>query len=230
MIHVFREKDFFYLFLVPSSWRVSQSPIRVVIIIIMDHSYNNNNKWRSDAICNDPRVWIKGGSTMDQHGSTWINRLQPAPSACRRRPDSCVMAHVSCVMAHVSCIESVQRPRFRRPTHVSCVPLTWHASHASGSWLMRPTLQAHGSCVPRFRLMAHASHASGVRLMRPDSWLMRRASTLQASGSCVLTHGSRVMRPASCVRRQASGVRRQASGVRLHAPHSAHSAAARCRS
>ena len=95
---------------------MSQSPIRVVIIIIMDHSYNNNNKWRLHAIFSDPRVWIKGGSTMDQHGSTWIKRLQHAPF-------SLSLQHVAAVLTHGSCV--------RRPTlqaSGSCVRLMAHAS------------------------------------------------------------------------------------------------------
>ena len=152
MIHVFREKEFFLVLIRPSSWRVSQFSIRVVIIIIMDHSYNNNNKWRLHAIFSDPRVWINRGSTMDQHGSTWISRLQPAA----------VQTHGSCVMrqTHGSCV--------MRQTHGSCVRR--QASHASGvrrqasdSWLMRPAssvprLTPHASGVPRL-----TPHASGVR-------------------------------------------------------------------
>ena len=129
----------------------------------MDHSYNNNNKWRLHAIFSDPRVWIKGGSTMDQHGSTWINHLQPAPSACRRRPDSWLMRHASWLTCHVSwltCYESRMSPfsvpRFRRQTHGSCVRLMAHAS-----CVMRPT---HVACVMR--------HASCV--MRQASGVMRQ--------------------------------------------------------
>ena len=191
MIHVFREKDFFLVMIRPSSWRVNQFPTRVVIIIIMDHSYNNNNKWRLHAIFSDPRVWINRGSTMDQHGSTWISRLQPAVlthGSCVQRPDSCVR-----LMAHASHVQRVRR----------------QASNASGVRLLsRPMRQASG--VPRVR--RPTSNASGVP--RP---------TRQAS------HVQRVRRQAS----HASGVRRptrQASGVRLHVTHSAHSAAARCRS
>ena len=124
---------------------MSQFPTRVLLLLFMDHSYNNNNKWRLHAIFSDPRVWINRGSTMDQHGSTWINRLQPAA----------VLTHGSCVMAHASGVESVQRPD-------SCV-----LTH--GSWLMRPDswLMAHASGVLDSWLMAHASgvrrQASGVR-------------------------------------------------------------------
>ena len=137
----------------------------------MDHTYNNNNKWRLHATFSDPRVWIKGGSTMDQRGSTWIKRLQPVPSACRRRlqpsacrrrPDSWLMRHASCVMAHSSCIESIQRPT-RSASGVR--------RQASGSWLMRPT---HVACVMR------QTHGSCVRRQALDSWLMRQAS--HASG------------------------------------------------
>ena len=162
------------------SWSVSNFSIRVVIIIIMDHSYNNNNKWRSDAIFSDPRVWINHGSTMDQHGSTWIKR----PSAC----PPWLMRHASWLMDHVSCVHalspfSVSRPRLtshascvsrpRLTSHASCVPLTWQASHsrlmrhASHSRGRRPThvsgvpLTSHASCVP---LTCQASHS---RLMRP---------------------------------------------------------------
>ena len=186
MIHVFREKEFFYLFLFLFSWRVSQFPTRVVIIIIMDHSYNNNNKWRLHAIFSDPRVWINRGSTMDQHGSTWISRLQHAarPDSWLMRPDSCVrlMAHASSVLTHASGV-----PCVRRPTR-----------QASG--VPRPTPHASDS----------TPHASGVRLHVPRP--MRQASgvrrpTPHASGV------PRPMRQASGVRRQASGVRRQASGV-----------------
>ena len=95
----------------PSSWRVSQSPIRVVIIIIMDHIIIIIDKWRLHAIFSDPRVWINRGSTADQHGSTWISRLQPA-----------VLTHASCVMrqTHASCV--------MRQTHASCVMRQTHAS------------------------------------------------------------------------------------------------------
>ena len=136
----------------PFSWSVSQSPIRVVIIIIMDHSYNNNNKWRSDAICNDPRVWINHGSTMDQHGSTWIKR----PSACP--------PWLMCPKKYVP------ENGFSGTYHFgSCVqrPLTWQAF----------SVLTHGSCVqrPDSWLMRPAStHVAGVQ--RPDSWLMRPAS------------------------------------------------------
>ena len=96
MIHVFEEKNFFMNDLSLVSWRVSQSPIRVVIIIIMDHIIIIIGEWRSDAICNDPRVWINHGSTMDQRGSTWISRLQPAVFSLP-------------AVAHASHVESVQR-------------------------------------------------------------------------------------------------------------------------
>ena len=145
MIHVFREKDFFLEMIRPFSWRVSQFSTRVVIIIIMDHPYNNNNKWRSDAIFSDPRVWIKGGSNVDQHGSTWISRLQHAAAVLTHASDSWLMCHASdsWLMRQASGV--------RRPTrHVSCVRLM---AHASGVRLM-----AHVSCVRR-----QASHASGVR-------------------------------------------------------------------
>ena len=151
MIHVFREKDFFLVMIRPSSWRVSQFPTRVLILLFMDHPYNNNNKWRLHAIFSDPRVWINRGSTMDQHGSTWISRLQPA-----------VLTHASCVMRHASCVRrpasSVQRPashvqRVRRPT-----------SNASGvrrqaSGVPRPTRQASG-------VRRQASHVQRVRRPR----------------------------------------------------------------
>ena len=163
----------------PFSWRVSHAPIRVVIIIIMDHSYNNNNKWRSDAICNDPRVWINHGSTMDQHGSTWINPLQPARrGSCVRKnmyPKTAFRVHI--ILAHAFSLPAV--------AHVSCVMA--HASWLTcqASWLMR-----HASCVMR--------HGSCV--MRPDSWLMRPASThvagvrrpLTWQAFSVLTHASHV--------------------------------------
>ena len=128
---------------------------------------------------------------MDQRGSTWINRLQPSafslqPSACPpwlTCHGSCVMAHVSCVMAHVSCV--------MRQTHGSCVMRQTHGScvmrQASDSWLMR-----------------HASHASGSWLMRHASWLMAHASCVLTHGSCAVRPDSWLMRPASCVRRQAS--------------------------
>ena len=157
MIHVFREKEFFYLFLFLFSWRVSQFPTRVVIIIIMDHSYNNNNKWRLHAIFSDPRVWINRGSTMDQHGSTWISRLQHAarPDSWLIRPDSCVrlMAHASSVLTHASGV-----PCVRRPTRQA----SDSTSHASG--VRRPA--SHAPCVRR--------QASGVR--RQASGVRRQAS------------------------------------------------------
>ena len=184
MIHVFREKEFFYLFLFLFSWRVSQFPTRVVIIIIMDHSYNNNNKWRLHAIFSDPRVWINRGSTMDQHGSTWISRLQPA-----------VLTHGSCVrlMAHASSVL----------THASDSWLMRPASHASG--VRRPT--SHAPCVrlhaPRVRRQTPrpTSHASGVRRQASHAPCVRRPTP----------HASGVRRQASGVRRQASGVRRSTS-------------------
>ena len=210
MIHVFREKDFFYLFLVPLSWSVSHAPIRVVIIIIMDHSYNNNNKWRSDAIFSDPRVWINRGSSVDQRGSTWINRLQHAPSAswlmrhavlthgsCVMRPDSWLMRHALSpfsVLTHGSC---VMRPASMRPA--SMRPASMRPAH--GSCVRRHALMRHGSCVRR-----PCVHASGVRrhascVRRPASMRPRvHASTRPAS-----------TRPASGVRRPR--VRRPASGI-----------------
>ena len=107
----------------------------------MDHTYNNNNKWRLHAIFSDPRVWINRGSTMDQHGSTWIKRLQHAAVAhvsCVMRRGSRVMRHAPWLTCHASCAVA----------HVSCVRLM---AHASDSWLMR-----------------HASHASSVpRVQRP---------------------------------------------------------------
>ena len=94
MIRVFREKDFFLVMLRPFSWSVSQSPIRVVILFYMDHIIIIIIEWRSDAICNDPRLWINHGSSVDQRGSTWIKR----PSA------SCpwLMRHASGVLTHAS--------------------------------------------------------------------------------------------------------------------------------
>ena len=164
----FSRKRFFFLVTLRSfSWRVSQSPIRVVILFYMDHIIIIIGEWRSDAICNDPRLWINHGSTMDQHGSTWIKR----PSAFRHgafvmrhascvmrsalspfsvlTPDSWLMRHAFSVMAHASC---VQRPDSRLMAHASCSTL--HASsstrHASGvmthgSWLMRPGLMRPAS-------------------------------------------------------------------------------------
>ena len=95
---------------------------------------------------------------MDQHGSTWINRLQPALQPA--------MAHASCPR-----IESVQR---------LMRPMSWtHASHVLDSCVMRHAscVMRHASCVMRHAscVMRHAScvmrHASGVscvrRLMRP---------------------------------------------------------------
>ena len=120
------------------------------------------------------QVWIN----VDQRGSTWINCLQPVPSACRFsmslqpaavRPDSWLMRHASdsWLMRHAS---GVRR-------------------QASDSWLMR---QASG--VRR--------QASGVRLMAHASGVMR-----QTSGVRLMAHASCVRRPtlqASCVRRPAS--------------------------
>ena len=136
------------LSLVP--WSVSQSPIRVVIIIIMDHIIIIIGEWRSDAICNDPRVWINHGSTMDQHGSTWINvdqpssacRLQPARRGSRvMRPDSCVTCHASHVLTHESCVPLTWQASCVPLTwQASCVPLTWQASCVPFTW--------QASCVP----------------------------------------------------------------------------------
>ena len=86
---------------------MSQSPIRVVIIIIMDHIIIIIIEWRSDAICNDPRVWINHGSTMDQRGSTWISRLQRHGSRVMRPRIESVQRHGSCVQRHGS---RVMRP------------------------------------------------------------------------------------------------------------------------
>ena len=159
----------------PFSWSVNQFPTRVVIIIIMDHPYNNNNKWRSDAIFSDPRVWINRGSTMDQHGSTWISRLQHvAFSLPAVAHVSCVrlMAHASWLTCHASCVMR----------HASCLTCpasdSWLMAH--GSWLMAHVswltchaswLMAHGSCV---RLMAHVSDVP-----RPTSHVPRPFSTIQ---------------------------------------------------
>ena len=149
MIHVFREKEFFLVLLSPCSWRVSQFSTRVVIIIIMDHSYNNNNKWRLHAIFSDPRVWINRGSTMDQHGSTWISRLQHV--AFSISPPSWLMRHASCVrlMCHASCV--------MRQTHGS-----WLMAH--GSWLMR---QTHGSWLMRQTSHVHSVTAAPFSDRRP---------------------------------------------------------------
>ena len=103
---------------------------------------------------------------MDQHGSTWIKRLQHAPF-------SLSLQHVAAVLTHGSCV--------RRPDSW----LMRQASHASGVRLMR---QTHGSCVRRHAsdswLMRQASgvsrpmrQASGVsRPMRQASGVMRQAS------------------------------------------------------
>ena len=159
----FSRKRIFLSLSRPCSWRVSQSPIRVVIIIIMDHSYNNNNKWRLHAIFSDPRVWINRGSTMDQHGSTWISRLQhvafslPAVAhvsgVMRPASDSWLMAHGSCVrrQTHGSCVMR----------HASCVRRQTHGSWlmAHGSWLMAhgSWLMAHASCVMRQTSHVHSA-------------------------------------------------------------------------
>ena len=157
MIHVFREKDFFLVMIRPFSWRVSQFSIRVVIIIIMDHSYNNNNKWRSDAIFSDPRVWINHGSTMDQHGSTWINRLQPAAAALVHASDSWLMRPASCVRRHAS---GVMRPAscVRRQTHGSCV-----MRPASDSTLLIQPIQPPPLSVMTTTGTAAFSHATAPR-------------------------------------------------------------------
>ena len=145
----------------------------------MDHSYNNNNKWRLHAIFSDPRVWINRGSTMDQHGSTWISRLQLAAVLTH---GSCVMrqTHGSCVRRPMRQASGVPRPTrqasdstrqasdstrpMRQTPRAPCVRL--HAPHASG--VRRPMRQASGvPCVRR-----QASHASGVQ--RP----MRQASSV----------------------------------------------------
>ena len=183
MIHVFREKDFFLVLIRPSSWSVNQFPTRVLLLLFMDHSYNNNNKWRLHAIFSDPRVWINRGSTMDQHGSTWITRpfsLPPPSDSWLMRPpsDSWLMRHASGVMRPAS-----DSWLMRHASHASD---SWLMRHASDSWLMRHASgvmrQTHGSCV---RLMAHASC-----VMRPASWLM-------AHGSCVRRPTSHVPRPFS---------------------------------
>ena len=114
----------------------------------MDHTYNNNNKWRLHAIFSDPRVWINRGSTMDQHGSTWIKRLQHAAVA----HVSCVMAHVSCAVAHVSCAVA----------HVSCVRLM---AHASDSWLMRHA--SHASSVPRVQRPTRPTRPTSIQSPPP---------------------------------------------------------------
>ena len=121
---------------------MSQSPIRVVILFYMDHIIIIIGEWRSDAICNDPRLWINHGSTMDQHGSTWIKRLQLPPAA----HVSCVMCHVSCVMCHVSCIESVQRHDSRLMAHVSTLHAPRVMLHASCSTRHAPRVMLHASC------------------------------------------------------------------------------------
>ena len=129
----------------------------------MDHIIIIIEEWRLHAIFSDPRVWIKGGSTVDQHGSTWINRLQHvafsmSPASCVMRPasDSWLMrpASDSWLMRHASC---VMRPASGVRRHGSCVRLMVHAScvmrPASDSWLMRHASgvmrQTHGSCVRR---------------------------------------------------------------------------------
>ena len=123
------------LVLVP--WSVNQSPIRVVIIIIMDHSYNNNNKWRSDATFSDPRVWINHGSTMDQHGSTWINCHSACPPWLMRH-GSRLMAHASWLTSHAS--------HSRGMAHASCVMV--HVSHSRGmAHVSHSRGMAHASCV-----------------------------------------------------------------------------------
>ena len=95
---------------------------------------------------------------MDQHGSTWISRLQLAA----------VLTHGSCVMrqTHGSCV--------MRQTHGSCVRRPMR--QASG--VPRPTRQASDSTRPMRQasgvpcVRRQASHASGVR--RP----MRQASSV----------------------------------------------------
>ena len=120
---------------------------------------------------------------MDQRGSIAFSMSLQHVAAVRTH-GSCVMRPDSWLMCQASgsCV--------RRPTHVACVPLTWHASGV--------------------RRQTHASHASGVRLMAHASGvrLMAHAS------------GVRLMAHASGVRRQASHSRgmRQASGVRLMRP------------
>ena len=148
----FSRKRIFLSLSRPCSWSVNQFPTRVVIIIIMDHPYNNNNKWRLHAIFSDPRVWINRGSTMDQHGSTWISRLQHAAAvlthvscvrlmahgSCVMRHGSCVMRHGSCVMRHGSCVMR----------HGSCV-----MRHAS--WLMCQTSHVHSAPFSRRPVVRH---------------------------------------------------------------------------
>ena len=115
---------------------MSQSPIRVVILYYMDHIIIIIGEWRSDAICNDPRLWINHGSTMDQHGSAWIKR----PSASCRH-GAFVMCHDSCVMRSALSPFSVLTPDscVRRPcvlthasTHVACVMRPDSCVHSRG--------------------------------------------------------------------------------------------------
>ena len=147
----------------------------------MDHIIIIIGEWRSDAICNDPRVWIKGGSTVDQHGSTWIKRLQHAHSACRRR-GSWLMCHASWLMAHALSPFSV--------------PLTWHASgvrrQASGVRRQASGVRRQASGVMRHAsgVMRHASHSRGMR---------------QASGVPLTWHASGVQ-PLHSAPRHAPGV------------------------
>ena len=203
MIHVFREKDFFSLFLFPFSWRVSQSPIRVVILFYMDHIIIIIGEWRSDAICNDPRLWINHGSTMDQHGSTWIKR----PSACRPRlmcPASWLMCPASWLMCPASWlmrprIESIQRHDSRLMAHVSTLRASGVLTHAP---------RVHASCstrhAPRVRRSFSRSFSRSIqpprrlaggishRLDQPINALLFRSIELNGAGqycsTCLAIH------------------------------------------
>ena len=152
---------------------VSQFSIRVLLLLFMDHIIIIIDKWRLHAIFSDPRVWINRGSTMDQHGSTWIN-VDHASVQLAARPDSWLMRHVSWLMRHGSCVMA----------HAS-----WLMRQASG--VPRPMRQASG--VPR--PMRQASHVSRPMRQTHGSRPMRQASGVPRPTR--QTHGSRPMRQAS---------------------------------
>ena len=161
MIHVFREKDFFLVLLSPCSWSVNQFPTRVLLLLFMDHIIIIIDKWRLHAIFSDPRVWINRGSTMDQHGSTWINRLQSAAAR-----DSWLMRHAShasdsWLMRPASCV-----PRVRLHVHsVTAAPF----SHRRPLSVMTTTKRRHFPMLLLLDLRLLSCTAWGNRVVLPHA-------------------------------------------------------------
>ena len=131
----------------------------------MDHIIIIIGEWRSDAICNDPRLWINHGSSVDQSGSTWIKRLQLPPAA----HVSCVMCHVSCVMCHALSPFSVMTP----DSWLMCPRSTRHA----------PRVMLHASCSTRHtpRVMLHVSTRHAPRVMLHVSTLAASIQPLHSA-------------------------------------------------